>query len=1203
MKKYIIATCLLFIFIYNYSQDKLHKVIPELTVASPETAGLGRYGEIPMNLYTGTANISVPLYNLDFDGLEIPINLSYNTSGIRVSQEASWVGLGWILSCEPVVTRQINGHCDITKGMGVNKSIFGYAYTDVTLPSYGGGIIDLNSDFFKKLEFYYDYRLEMSGWDTEPDIFTANIFGESVSFILTQKALTNGKISVKLINGDTRYKVEYVENDKSFILINDRGFKFFFGQKEYSLAAPKGPQGYNATLFTNKLITGWKLNQIISPKGNILSFSYAGATMQSQPQNTNKRMTTCYPSYGNIYNEMENDNYGMSSYIQGYKISYLESIRSNNIEIQFKGSERLDLHSDEPTNIWLFIPEAAHSITRKLDNVIIKNSKGDILSNYKFTYSYFNQNLIGSNEQYIKRKIRLKLDKIEKDDNYYRSFTYINENQLPDKTIRMDDFWGYYNGDNHHHRSFPSYSNSVTWLGKTRIISVTGGNRRANLEFSKNGILETITYPTKGYTQINYELNDIKVDLSNIKDFEPYDLPIHKECILESSSVDYPKESEIFEITEDVNIESVFEIEFGPGGQYDITHEESHIKYSVEEKDKRNIAFQLIDIDNGDIIIDSRFTEGLSEKGSALKLIAGSNTWNKQRTTKKLPKGRYKAVAKALKHISNFYDKQDGAELFHPDYGKHYNFWVKVKIKIPYLAFSNNLNLEVGGLRIKSIDNYDESKNLLLKKEYKYILENKEGRESISSGKLIDGLNFVDFTVVSFGKGTDPDHEISSNNPVMTVYSDNISRAPTSNHIGYSRVEEIEIDNLNKENNGWQVTYFNNNSNIYGNFPSGNTLLFPNSLNMAENISLIPTHSFPEMNGKVLREEFYNKTNIKIKESTDQYHYNNHSMPNIAHSNSIGTGIKQYIRPFYSNFGSITQTHSLIYALQIYKVISENNSLISKTDVVYLNGMPVSKTTTYEYNNQFLPSNIKETTSVSDIKNEIEYKYPIDLVEIEQKDLMQKMVDDNIISEPVIIKTKIGSKQTAESHTKYKETPVTYKENNQEKSKGLIVLDEVHQLVGDGDINVETSNNNNRKIKYDSYNKQGNLLQYTGKDNNPITYLWSYSGQYPIAEIKNATYDQVKAYIDVDALSQKTEPTENDIRSILNLQNSLKDAMITTYTYKPLVGMTSMTDPSGVTTYYEYDDFGRLKESYYYENNDVNKRRVLQTYEYNYQNQ
>jgi YD repeat-containing protein len=51
---------------------------------------------------------------------------------------------------------------------------------------------------------------------------------------------------------------------------------------------------------------------------------------------------------------------------------------------------------------------------------------------------------------------------------------------------------------------------------------------------------------------------------------------------------------------------------------------------------------------------------------------------------------------------------------------------------------------------------------------------------------------------------------------------------------------------------------------------------------------------------------------------------------------------------------------------------------------------------------------------------------------------------------------------------------------------------------------------------------------------------------------------------------------------------------MTTYTYDPLVGMTSSTDERNRTTYYIFDDFGRLKEVKDHEGN------ILQQHDYNY---
>ena len=64
---------------------------------TPEASAFKKYGEESVNEYTGTADISVPLYTIKCKDMEIPLVLRYDASGIKVEQEASWVGLGWNL--------------------------------------------------------------------------------------------------------------------------------------------------------------------------------------------------------------------------------------------------------------------------------------------------------------------------------------------------------------------------------------------------------------------------------------------------------------------------------------------------------------------------------------------------------------------------------------------------------------------------------------------------------------------------------------------------------------------------------------------------------------------------------------------------------------------------------------------------------------------------------------------------------------------------------------------------------------------------------------------------------------------------------------------------------------------------------------------------------------------------------------------------
>ncbi len=72
-----------------WSQRKPIDFIPK----SPEAASFDKVTDIPISMYTGTLNLSIPIYTVTSGDLSLPISLDYQGSAIRVDQESTWVGL------------------------------------------------------------------------------------------------------------------------------------------------------------------------------------------------------------------------------------------------------------------------------------------------------------------------------------------------------------------------------------------------------------------------------------------------------------------------------------------------------------------------------------------------------------------------------------------------------------------------------------------------------------------------------------------------------------------------------------------------------------------------------------------------------------------------------------------------------------------------------------------------------------------------------------------------------------------------------------------------------------------------------------------------------------------------------------------------------------------------------------------------------
>ena len=64
----------------------------------------------------------------------------------------------------------------------------------------------------------------------------------------------------------------------------------------------------------------------------------------------------------------------------------------------------------------------------------------------------------------------------------------------------------------------------------------------------------------------------------------------------------------------------------------------------------------------------------------------------------------------------------------------------------------------------------------------------------------------------------------------------------------------------------------------------------------------------------------------------------------------------------------------------------------------------------------------------------------------------------------------------------------------------------------------------------------------------------------------------------LDTIASRLEPSASDLSLVNSLRSNagLAHAAVSTYTYQPLVGMLTATDPAGIQTSYEYDALGRL---------------------------
>lgn len=313
-------------------------------------------------------------------------------------------------------------------------------------------------------------------------------------------------------------------------------------------------------------------------------------------------------------------------------------------------------------------------------------------------------------------------------------------------------------------------------------------------------------------------------------------------------------------------------------------------------------------------------------------------------------------------------------------------------------------------------------------------------------------------------------------------------------------------------------------------------------------------------NGKYL--PLHSKEYTFTKYSRDQirvaYSYFN-VIYQVLGGNYQGTPIDFY-HSGYTNYYSNSEFITGQYGIQVGRLL-----LSTETEKWYRNSDSTSVLTQYSYdaNGHMQPSGIVTTNSKGEqLSKSIKYAYDfVDPVYVQ-------MTTNNMISQPIeeVLSNITLTKEISRTKTNY----------------GSIAIPSGPTFIGPLSAEKSVAGNTSYTVlTYDKYDQYANILQITGIDKQPISYLWGYNSKYPIAEVKGTAYTNVVNAVNATGVSISTllsTTDETQLRNTINtLRTNLSYTLINSFTHKPLIGLSSQTNPAGFISYYEYDPFGRLK--------------------------
>jgi len=463
--------------------------------SAPEAASLGKFGDYKISPFTGTPNISIPLYELKGAEVSVPFSLSYDGGGIRVEQVPTWVGVGWTLNGGGVISRSVKGDPDLKVNYFSKSSTINQA-------SYNE-----KSNQFDENDFLQ--AVASKEIETQPDIFYFNAGGQSAKFyFMASKTIVMSEAKDLAI---TPYWNSSTDDIDSFLVKDAAGINYWFTTTEQTTVSYPSDDNWPRyhTSFVYK--SSWYLSKVISPNATeTIELKYISEGSAYDPNQyvhpgNNWSRTFSHgwqdegcpdPTCPCGENYTDNASSVTAFSIAGRK--YLDEI------IFKKGTITIEkLKFTSSTNSY-----TGTGGGRKLDKISLYRgvNAGTELIHQQFYYS--------------DQTGRLTLDSI-KERNTAASLSkqahafYYNTTDLPAFTSSSIDHWGYYNGASN--GSWPDYKllpvincegvnpPDVNCPGMDNPTS--GADRQPNETHAQAAILIKIVFPTRGYTEFTWEGN------------------------------------------------------------------------------------------------------------------------------------------------------------------------------------------------------------------------------------------------------------------------------------------------------------------------------------------------------------------------------------------------------------------------------------------------------------------------------------------------------------------------------------------------------------------------------------------------------------------------------------------------------------------------------------------------------------------------